>query len=419
MKKIYIIGGGTSNPIRCHLSLATMAFGETAIKIHKLMSDELMTSDEYTPILVLTKMADPRNSNIVTNKDVSDLVNKLIADPQTKGIIFNCALADFEGMVDNVMGDKHAERLSSRIPDQSIKLTTSDKLIGKIRQTRKDIFVAGFKSTTHKNSSQQYAAGLTLLKSNSLNLVLCNDITTRNNILIAPEETQYCNTTNRDDALALLVKMFLSRMKNTFTRSTVIDGDLVKWNTDNVPDSLLQVVNHCIDNGAYKTVLGKTAGHFAMKVDDTTILTSVRKSNFNNLKDNGLVKVVSQTENDVLAYGAKPSVGGQSQRQIFTNHPDMDCIVHFHCPPKDTTELSIAEQWPNECGSHECGKNTSDHLKVHELSDGSKIKVVYLNDHGPNIVFSRNTNPKAIIEFIDNNFSLNEKTGGLIDYIAQ
>ena len=40
--------------------------------------------------------------------------------------------------------------------------------------------------------------------------------------------------------------------------------------------------------------------------------------------------------------------------------------------------------------------------------------VVYLDEHGPNIVFNRNTNPEKIISFIDKTFDLKQKTGGLV-----
>lgn len=42
------------------------------------------------------------------------------------------------------------------------------------------------------------------------------------------------------------------------------------------------------------------------------------------------------------------------------------------------------------------------------------IKAVYLEEHGPNIVFNRNIDPKRVIEFIDYHFDLASKTGGPI-----
>ena len=140
------------------------------------------------------------------------------------------------------------------------------------------------------------------------------------------------------------------------------------------------------------------------------------KSNFNDLNKVGLVKVESKNENEVIAYGFKPSVGGQSQRIIFKEHPDLDCIVHFHCPVKDEfkdTIIPVRQQWPNECGSHQCGINTSAGLKELEL-DGHKLSVVYLDEHGPNIVFNKKVPSKTVIDFIDKHFDLSQKTGGLV-----
>jgi hypothetical protein len=66
------------------------------------------------------------------------------------------------------------------------------------------------------------------------------------------------------------------------------------------------------------------------------------------------------------------------------------------------------QQWL-ECGSHECGKNTSDGL----TDVGNGIKAVFLDEHGPNIVFNHKVDPQLVIAFIDKSFDLSAKTGGL------
>lgn len=420
MKNIYILGGGTFNHVRNHLSIAAPAFGETARVLTHTILDALsecgIKENEYQIRCVLTKMADS-TSRLITNDDVSNYIDTLITDPNTKVIVFNMALADFNGSIDGVVSSSHAERLKTSYGDVTMNLTPAEKLIGKIRKERKDIFVVGFKTTTNATSDEQYKAGLELLKKNSINLVLANDTVTRNNMIIAPEETRYSETKDRKFSLRFLSKMIASRIQNTFTRSTVIKGDAVDWNSDVVPINLREVVNHCIDKGAYKPVLGKTAGHFAVKLNDDEILTSIRKTNYNQLDQIGLVKVWSKNKNEVIAHGFKPSVGGQSQRIIFKEHPDLDCIVHFHSPVLKefkNTVVPVAEQWPNECGSHECGKNTSNHLKLIDLGGGDSLQVVYLDNHGPNIVFDKRTPSHKVINFIDKHFDLSAKTGGLV-----
>ena len=411
MKEIQILGGGTFNHVRNHLSLSAPAFGTTARQIFDIITFDIR-SFEYNTKLTLTKMAD-HSSSIVTNDDVSTLLNDIINNKNTKIVFFNMALCDYTGQIDNETSGKYSTRLQTNTGDQIMNLTPADKLIKRIRQHRKDIFLVAFKTTCGATEQEQYIAGLDLLKSNSVNLVLANDTKNHRNMIIVPEEAKYCVTTDRNKVLKELVDIALLRSSLHYTRSVVMDGESIDWNGNDIPESLRTVVNYCISRGAYKPFKNKTAGHFAFKADETTILTSKRATNFNNLDTVGLVKVESTDRYNVVAYGAKPSVGGMSQRIIFTDHPGYDCIVHFHCPPTEDYMkhgLPIQQQRPYECGSHECGDNTSKGLI--QLEDG--IKVVYLDQHGPNIVFKKNTNPDKVIQYIDKYFDLSLKTGGSV-----
>jgi hypothetical protein len=121
-----------------------------------------------------------------------------------------------------------------------------------------------------------------------------------------------------------------------------------------------------------------------------------------------LVRVVTDGPDNVIAYGSKPSVGGQSQRIVFDEHKGENCIVHFHCPIKPGSNVPIVSQREYECGSHECGQNTSRGLEV--VDDG--IKAVYLDNHGPNIVFNDGKDARGVQDFISDNFDLSKKTGG-------
>ena len=126
---------------------------------------------------------------------------------------------------------------------------------------------------------------------------------------------------------------------------------------------------------------------------------------------NGLVMVKTDGPDSVIAYGAKPSVGGQSQRIIFKDHVGFDCVAHFHCEMRKDAkhDIPVVSQRPVTCGSHECGINTSNNLKQF-----GNLKAVMLENHGPNIVFSKNINPQEVIDFINQNFDLSTKTGGLV-----
>jgi hypothetical protein len=417
MKFIHIIGGGTVSHVRNHLALCAPAYGTTARKLYDLI-DTFDEDAEYEIDMHLTKMAD-HYSKLETNEDISKLVDGLVADPETKIIFFNPALVDFEGCITRsgpvgyewsddlpTTSGKYEERLKTSAGEQSMLLWPTKKILGKIRKDRKDIFLVAFKTTCGATEDEQFLTGLHLLKTNSCNLVLANDTKTRKNMIITPEQARYAVTTDRNHALSLLVKMAISRSQGTFTRSTVVPGDPVPWDMETIPHSLKAVVEHCIAKGAYKPFNGSTVGHFAFKKNDSEFITSKRRVDFNKLPEVGMVLCKSTGPDEVIAYGAKPSVGGQSQRIVFNEHPDMDCIVHFHCPPKPGADVNTRPQAAHECGSHQCGQNTSDGLKL----SAPGIKCVYLDNHGPNIVFNHRTPPWEVIDFINKNFDLSKST---------
>jgi hypothetical protein len=423
MKRLYVLGGGTISHVRNHLALCAPAFGDTARRLAGLCTERF---DAMDVSLLLTKMADPlclmgdQTKDLVTNEDIQECIEDLRGRTSTKVIFFNVALCDWEGEIatcldspeERVESGKYAERLKTSEGPKMMMLTPAEKIIKMIREDRKDIFVVGFKTTCGATEEDQYKAGLGLLKGSSVNLVLANDTRTRRNMIITPEEARYHVTKDRDEALWQLVDMTWHRSQLTFTKSTVVAGNPVPWGSDTVPEVLRRVVNWCIDQGAYKPFSGATVGHFAAKIGHNSFLTSIRKTDFNKIDQNGLVLIQTDGPDSVLAYGAKPSVGGQSQRIVFEQHPEYDCIVHFHCPLREDAEDDIpsVSQREYECGSHECGRNTSIGLKRF-----GNLSCVYLDNHGPNIVFNKSIDYQEVINFIDRNFDLSAKTGGLVD----
>ncbi len=427
-KKVQIIGGGTIEHVAAHLALSAPAYGQTARRLSELAKELCYSLDT---ILTLTKMAG--GDVIETNSDVSRWVANIINDPLTKIVFFNVALVDFGGAVwtlrdtdvattefcDPLPHGKYATRLQSNLKDidgYAIELIPTDKIVDRIRAIRKDITLVAFKTTCGATEDEQYIAGLNLLKRASCNLVLANDVKTHVNMVITPEEARYHVTTDRDEALRGLVEMASLRSHLTFTRSTVLQGNPIPWQSELVPDTLRTVVNYCISEGAYKPFRGATVGHFACRLEGThdEFLTSRRKTNFNDLDKLGLVRIKTDGPDSVIAYGSKPSVGGMSQRIIFKEHEGYDCIAHFHCPIRPGSKVPIVSQREFECGSHECGNNTSSGLREFRAGD-HKILAVYLDQHGPNIVFKRDVDPYAVIKFIEQNFDLKGKTGGFVE----
>ncbi|TAL39148.1 MAG: hypothetical protein EPN97_03055 [Alphaproteobacteria bacterium] len=409
---IHVVGGGTIVHVRNHLALAAPAYGSTAREIAGICS-----RGGQGVRLTLTRMADP-SSEYETNDDMARLASEIVANKNTKIVFWNPAICDFTGQVGDVTPARKAQRLKSRAGAQVMNLTPAEKIVATIRKERKDIFLVAFKTTTGATEDEMYVAGLKLMKGSHINLVLVNDVVTRMNMIVTPEEARYHVTDERVEALEGLVEMALLRSQATFTRSAVVEGSKgLPWDKKHISQSLVEVVEHCIRRGAYKpvqTVRGAvTAGHFAARGDDGKIVTSRRWSNFNDLHKNGMVVIKPVGDDEVIAYGGKPSVGGQSQRIIFKDHPELDNIVHFHCPLKEDApdKIPVRSQRPFECGSHQCGKNTSDGLR--EIEPG--IWAVMLEQHGPNIVYRRDVPAQRVIALIERNFDLDDKTGGSVE----
>lgn len=407
---IHVVGGGTIVHVRNHLALSAPAYGSTAREIAGICTR--MGQDAK---LTLTRMADP-SSAYETNNDMARLADEIAADTSTRIVFWNPAICDYTGQVGDVAPARKAQRLKTGEGEQVMTLTPSHKIVSSIRAARKDIFLVAFKTTTGASEDEMYLAGLKLMKGSHINLVLVNDVVTRLNMVVTPEEARYHVTNQRVEALEGLVEMALLRARGTFTRSTVVEGKAgVSWQSDMISDNLREVVEHCIRRGAYKpmeTKRGKvTAGHFAVRGAEGKIITSRRWSDFNTLPQTGMVLIESKGNDEVIAWGGKPSVGGQSQRIIFKDHPDLDNIVHFHCPLKPEAQgiIPVRSQRPYECGSHECGKNTSDGLR--QIEDG--IWAVMLDQHGPNIVYRKDVPSQRVIGIIEKYFDLDDKTGGI------
>jgi transcriptional regulator with XRE-family HTH domain len=411
--EVHVVGGGTIVHVRNHLALAAPAYGSTAREIAGICARAGRATR-----LTLTRMADP-SSPYESNDDMARLADEIVAEKSTRIVFWNPAICDFTGQVGNVKPGRKAMRLKTGDGATAMKLTPAEKIVAMIRDKRKDIFLVAFKTTTGATEDEMYVAGLQLMKGSHINLVLVNDVVTRNNMVVTPEEARYHVTRERVEALEGLVEMALLRSHATFTRSEVVARSKgVPWSSALIDNNLREVVEHCIKRSAYKPVRTRahgavTAGHFAVRGPKGTIITSKRWSNFNDLKKTGMVRIEPVGQDKVISYGGKPSVGGQSQRIIFADHPDLDNIVHFHCPLRDNApdKVSIRSQRPYECGSHECGKNTSDGLR--EIEDG--IWAVMLDQHGPNIVFRRDVPSARVIDMIERNFDLRAKTGGSVE----
>lgn len=266
--------------------------------------------------------------------------------------------------------------------------------------------------------------------------------TLQNNGLVTPEESSYWYNT-RDEALDALVQMVLDRSHLHFTRSTVVDSETIPWNVRQHPDHYAFFPNPIIpetfrtvfdwvrSQGAYKKgPTGNTVGHFGIALGPNEFLTSKRKTDFNKIEEVGLVRVITDDPDNVfgykhffeesdgdkvIAFGSKPSVGGQSQRSLFQAFPDLNCIVHFHCPLRlESRKLfTTTPQFSYECGSYECIASNITGFQEYKVSETHSIWAGHMDHHGPNIVFNSDIDPQLVISFINQHWDLTRKTDGL------
>lgn len=416
MKYVHIIGGGTVFHIRPHLALSAPAYGNTAHELEQLCKREFDAN--YSTMLHLTRMAGG-SYDLETNEHVGFLLERLVDDRETRVVFMPVALCDFQGHVLEPYNDtdgrvahrqlpsgKKHPRLKTADGQHLLNMTPAPKIISGIRSKRKDIFLVGFKTTSGAAPQEQFYAGLRLLKQSSCNLVLANDTHTHLNMVITPEQAAYSVTIDREQALKHLVSMAAARSTLHFTRSTVEEGEPVPWSSSQIPVVTRKVVEGFIKHGAYRPFLGKTVGHFAIKLGAKDFLTSIRGSDYNNIDAVGMVYTQATGDDQVVSYGAKPSVGGQSQRKIFATVPDVDSIAHAHLKQRPESKVPVRSQRDFECGSHECGENTA--LGLQKFG---KIWAVMLDKHGPNIVFnSKEVTAEEVLSFVDQNFYFDHHT---------
>ena len=297
-KKLYILGGGTNTYISNHLALSAPAYGTTA----KTLANKFRRHEEnkMEVELYLTKMASSDSIHLGRNlpdtpEEIEELVDKLIADPATRVIIFNVAMVDFKPkllkeidftfepynhVTEHESFGKYVRRFSTTKTELILHLSPYQKVIQKIRKERKDILLVGFKTTCGATKEEQFHKGLKLCKDASANIVFVNDVDKdrirnldsaleskkilsnikstsemetayihegikeaeeqieafQNNGLVTPEESSYWYDT-RNEALDALVQMVLDRSHLHFTRSTVVDSETISWSNELIPET--------------------------------------------------------------------------------------------------------------------------------------------------------------------------------------
>jgi hypothetical protein len=175
---IHIFGGGTVQYVRNHKALCAPAYGHTARKLFAELGPDRAR-------LHLTKMAD-YTSSMETNEEVDARLLEVLADPATRGVVFNVALCDYAGQIGDIPSGKYAKRLSSREGELLMRLTSTPKLLPKVKALRPDVHLVGFKTTAGAEQKEQHRLSLRQMAETGADVVFANDTVTRHNLVVFP-----------------------------------------------------------------------------------------------------------------------------------------------------------------------------------------------------------------------------------------
>lgn len=201
-RRAVIIGGGTFSHVRAHLAIAAPAFGGTARALHALLPGSE---------LLLTRMAGGRR-DLVTNADLARLLDALAGDPAVGAIVLSAALCDYDGTIGDTESGVLARRLRTAEGAIEMRLTPAPKLIGRVRAARDDLYLVGFKTTTHASVEEQRRRGSHLLRQAGCSAVLANDLTTLHNLVLTADGGCVADTSDRAEALAALARQIERRL---------------------------------------------------------------------------------------------------------------------------------------------------------------------------------------------------------------
>ena len=228
MKNIYIITGGTLVHVSPHFSLCAPAYGKVGEEIHSNLN-EIHNSSETNIYLIKTKMAGISDDetkeklasigykgDIETNEDIRKLTKAIASDNATVGIVMSAAICDFEP--DKLaIKDSHeiitkfgkSQKRLHKAESVSLDLVAAPKVIDTIKSINPDIKLVTFKTTAGESEVEILTKGSFNLARSSSDYVFCNDIHTKQNLVVSSCGAVF-RATSRSEALNILCSKLIS-----------------------------------------------------------------------------------------------------------------------------------------------------------------------------------------------------------------
>lgn len=388
-KQVYVVAGGThsqnsnTNHI-CEIAFADEKIGET---LHSLLTQRFAENANCEKVHTKQFSKHKKGFETCTNHELQNAFSHYVGPDRIVVIAASLCSPD-----------------SSTPKEKGIETRPyAEEAIAHIKGSSRETFVVAYKQTQCTSTEHQYKIALTFLRKTKINLVLCFDSQLQVWMVVAPEEATYHVTTDRMECFKGLVDMIWHRCQNTYVRTNVIVGDMIQLEkSSTISVEFKQIMNHCMANHVFKLCNGITVGHFAYKLNDEKFYSSIRKYDH---RERVVMTEVRASEDKIICVGGKPSAGVQVQRMIFKEHPELNCVLHFHCPLLPSVSLPTTSQREFDCGSLECAKNT-----LQAMRKAEHIWVAYSENHGPTLAFNH-SHYREVMKFMDRHFCFDSKTG--------
>jgi phosphopantothenoylcysteine decarboxylase/phosphopantothenate--cysteine ligase len=164
-KKVLIIAGSTSEPLDDVRVLTNRSSGRTGIELAKIA---YLRGGNVTLWYGTGNVEPPSYLSTVRFESIKDL-DKMIKKLNYDIIIICAAISDYTVTKTN-------GKIRSGRKEVNIKLNPTPKIISKIRKANPNTFIVGFKLNSNVSEDQLLTEALELLNSNSLNMVVANDL---------------------------------------------------------------------------------------------------------------------------------------------------------------------------------------------------------------------------------------------------
>ncbi len=345
---------------------------------------------------------------------VLDEVKSVLKDHHAQLHIIDDDKAKLDLLVDEIITSPNIEIV---IFQNSMYIDSDEifRLTNRIKENRKDIFIAAMFHTERDNEYIVFAEGIFKLKRSAVDL-LCVFTPKKINLVVTPEESKYCSFLDAKDTFKGMINMIGSRVKNTYPVINIQEKEPKEDFTAELEGNLIGVVQHCLNKDYFSSFKGKTKSiSFASRIANNNKVYAFSEETIKNKSEkNNLIKDLDQFEistAESVGEAEMNVIGNPSPdltvfNKIFIDHPHIDSVIHLHVKEVFGTG-TIGLRPAYFTNKDNCENSLESATKISkDMKDCKTVYAAYISDHGPYIGFNKDTPLEDIIRYIESNFIL-------------